>query len=164
MAGTQGNAFITTRKGFCYLTIKIRRRNFQVMRIRNYTIDAEDKRDLRRRYPDVVFDWKKIGQQLAEKRNVCRRYRSRRRIASADRRPHRRHPSYAVYDPISRTVYVDDVPSTAGGVGSLLDAVLGFDRTFQNASLPAPGRRAKAKPRLELVKTGSHRKPRDTGQ
>jgi hypothetical protein len=34
---------------------------------------------MRRLYPDVAFDWKKIAQQLAEKRKVCRRYRSRRR-------------------------------------------------------------------------------------
>jgi hypothetical protein len=36
----QSTAFITARKGFCYLTVKIGRKNFNLMRIRNYTIDA----------------------------------------------------------------------------------------------------------------------------
>jgi len=49
------------------------------MRIRAYTLDADDKRQMRRLYPDVAFDWKKIARQLAEKREVCRQYRSRRR-------------------------------------------------------------------------------------
>ena len=39
-------AFITARKGFCYLTVKIGRRNFHLMRLRNYTLDAEDKRQM----------------------------------------------------------------------------------------------------------------------
>ena len=30
----QPTAFITTRKGFCYLTIKIGGRNFHILRIR----------------------------------------------------------------------------------------------------------------------------------
>ena len=111
MADKQHNAFITARKGFCYLTVKIGRQNFHVMRIRNYTLDAQDKRDMRRRYPDIAFDWKKIGLQLAEKREACRRYRSRRRTSGTDRLPRTREPLYAVYDPITRTVYAD-VPST----------------------------------------------------
>ena len=73
MADKQLTAFITARKGFCYLTVKIGRQNFHIMRIRNYTLDAQDKRDMRRLYPDTAFDWKKIGQQLAEKREACRR-------------------------------------------------------------------------------------------
>ena len=44
---TAMNAFITARKGFCYLTIKYNRRNFDMMRLRNYTLDADDKRDAR---------------------------------------------------------------------------------------------------------------------
>jgi hypothetical protein len=83
MGGKQGSAFITARKGFCYLTIKCGRRNFHVMRIRAYTLDADDKRQMRRLYPDIDFDWKKIARQLAEKREVCRRYRSRRRTSDA---------------------------------------------------------------------------------
>ena len=129
MAGTKGNAFITTRKGFCYLTIKIGRRNFHVMRIRNYTIGAQDKRDMRRLYPDVVFDWKKIAGQLAESREVCRRYRSRRRHA-ATARPDR-EAFHAAYDPITRTVYADGVSSHAGGAGALLDAILQIDRELK---------------------------------
>lgn len=68
----QGTAFVTSRKGFCDLTVKAGQNNFDIMKIRSYTIDAQDKRDMRRLYPDVDFDWKKIGQQLATKREVCR--------------------------------------------------------------------------------------------
>jgi hypothetical protein len=129
MADKKGSAFITTQKGFCYLTVKCGRKNFHVMRIRNYTIEAQDKRDMRRLYTDVVFDWKKITQQLAEKREVCRLYRSRRRSSSTARD---RAPLYGVFEPGTRTVYVNDVPSTAGGVGALLDAILHMDRTLTN--------------------------------
>jgi hypothetical protein len=66
----RGNAFITTSKGFCYLTIRCGRHNFRIMRIRNYTIDADDKREMRRLHRDVVFDWKKIARQLAGKRET----------------------------------------------------------------------------------------------
>ena len=94
-----------------------------MMRIRNYTIDAEEKRQMRRLYPDVVFDWKKIERQLAEKREVCRRYRSRRRA----RLPHAQKRLSAVYDPATRCVYADE-PSTAEDAGALLDAILTIDR------------------------------------
>ena len=50
------SAFITTRKGFFYLTIRSFRSNRHIMRIRNYTLDANDKRQMRRLHPDVVFD------------------------------------------------------------------------------------------------------------
>ncbi len=119
MSPRQGTAFITTRKGFCYLTVKIGRKNFPIMRSRNYTIDAQDKRDMRRLHPDIIFDWKKIARQLAEKREVCRQYRSRRQ-----RTTHRpREPFYGVVHPLSRMVYVND-PSDIAGVGMLLDAIL----------------------------------------
>jgi hypothetical protein len=127
-------AFVTARKGFCYLTIKTGRWNRHILRIRDYAIDAQDKRDLRRRYPEIAFDWKKIDKQLAEKRQACRRYRSRRRTPSAGRRPAARQPLYAVYDPLTRAVYAD-VPSDAAGAGALLDAVLAMDRA---SPLPAP--------------------------
>jgi hypothetical protein len=130
MADKQRTAFITARKGFCYLTVKIGRRNFHVMRIRNYTLDAVDKRDMRRLHPDIAFDWKKIGQQLAEKREACRRYRSRRRTSGTAHLPRAREPLYAVYDPITRTVYADSVPSTGEGAEALLDAILSIDRTL----------------------------------
>jgi hypothetical protein len=132
MAPTKSTAFITARKGFCYLTVKYRRRNFHVMRIRNYTLTAQDKRDMRRLYPDVVFDWKKIDKQLAEKREACRRYRSRRRASAAARPPRSRPPHYAVYDPRTRTVYADEAADGA----ALLDAVLGFDRMTDLPLLP----------------------------
>ena len=128
MGQQQSSAFITTRKGFCYLTIKCGRRNFHVMRIRNYTLDAEDKRHMRRLYPEVVFDWKKIARQLAEKREVCRSYRSRRRTSNADRRPRDRDPFYAVYEPGTRTVYTSGFPSNV----AMLDAVLHIDRSLKD--------------------------------
>src|SRR5438105_2348115 len=84
------------------------------------TIDAQDKRDMRRRHPDVDFDWKKITRQLAEKREVCRRYRSRRRTA---RTLHVREPFYGVIDPVERAVYVND-PSNIAGTAALLDAII----------------------------------------
>jgi hypothetical protein len=127
MAHKQRTAFITARKGFCYLTIKIGRRNFHVMRIRNYTLDGQDKRDMRRSHPDVDFDWKKIDKQLADKREACRQYRSRRGISAVARRSHARRPFYAAYDPFTQTVYADE-PTNARDAGVLLDAVLSFDR------------------------------------
>jgi hypothetical protein len=80
-----GSAFITTKKGVCYLTVKVGRHHFPLMRIRNYTLDAQDKRDMRRLHPDVAFDWKKIARQLTVKREVCRRYRAAARRAGASR-------------------------------------------------------------------------------
>jgi hypothetical protein len=115
MSPRQGTAFVTTRKGCCYLTVKVGRKNFPIMRIRNYKIDAQDKRDMRRLHPDIMFDRKKITDQLAEKREVCRQYRSRRQ-----RTTHRpQEPFYGVVDPLTRTVYVSD-PSDIAGVGALL--------------------------------------------
>jgi hypothetical protein len=152
MGPKQRSAFITARKGFCYLTLKYGRQNLHVMRIRNYTLDAEDKRDMRRRYPDVVFDWKKITQQLAEKREACRRYRSRRRTAGTARRPRGREALYGVFDPSTRTVYANGLPSSAGGVGALLDAILQMDRTLNDAASPLPDpldARGRAKPGRE---------------
>lgn len=117
-------AFVTTKKGVCYLTIKISRHNFSLMRMYHYTIDAQDKRAMRRLHPDVIFDWKNIARQLAEKREVCRRYRSRRRTP---RMPREREPFYGVVEPSTRTVYVSD-PGNIAGVGALLDTLLSRGR------------------------------------
>jgi hypothetical protein len=122
------SAFITTRKGFCYLTIRSFRSNRHLMRIRNYTLDADDKRQMRRLHPDVVFDWKKIAQQLAEKRELCRGYRSRRRTSAAARPQRADDPLIAVFEPGTRTVYVNGLPSTTRAAGALLDAILQMDR------------------------------------
>jgi hypothetical protein len=119
-AKKRSRAFVTTKKGVCYLTVKIGRENFHLMRIYNYTIDAQHKRDMRRRHPDVAFDWKKITHQLAEKREVCRQYRSRRRTARA---PHVREPFYGVFDPGARAVYVND-PDNIAGTAAMLDAII----------------------------------------
>ena len=138
----RSRAFVTTKKGVCYLTVKIGRENFHLMRIQNYTIDAQDKRDMRRLHPDVDFDWKKITRQLAEKREVCRRYRSRRRTARA---PRVREPFYGVLDPVERTVYVNE-PTNIMGVGALLDRIIADDRQrgatadADGPSLDEPGR------------------------
>ena len=45
------NAFVTARKGFCCLTIKLFSRNHEMMRIRAYKVDADEKRQMRRLYP-----------------------------------------------------------------------------------------------------------------
>ena len=146
MAGKQGSAFVTARKGFCYLTIKLGRRNFDMMRIRKYTIAADEKRHMRRLYPEVAFDWKRIAQQLAEKREACRRYRSRRRSPDTTRHPGAGEPFYGVYEPGTRTVYVSGIPSSAAGVGALLDAVLQIDRGLADASAPLEAVRRRIKP------------------
>jgi hypothetical protein len=116
----RSRAFVTTKKGVCYLTVKSGRVHFPIMRIRHDTIDADDKRRMRRLHPDVDFDWKKIARQLAEKREVCRRYRSRRRTT---RLPREREPFYGVFDPVERAVYVND-PSNIAGIGAMLDAII----------------------------------------
>jgi hypothetical protein len=165
MEGKQGSAFITTRKGLCYLTIKCGRHNFHVMRIRAYTLDADDKRQMRRLYPDIDFDWKKIARQLADKREVCRRYRSRRRTSDAAHLARIRAPFYGLYEPGTRTIYVNGFPRTARAVGALLDAVLHIDRTLTIAasSGPSDGVRRETKPNLQLAK-GRRRPERPQGR
>lgn len=121
MSDIKANAFITARKGTCYLTIKINRRNSDLMKIRQYKIDPDEKRHMRRLYPNVTFDWKKITAQLAQKREECRSYRSRRR--SKPRKRPNREPFVGVYDPLSRTAYVND-PDNISGSLALLDAIL----------------------------------------
>ena len=113
-------AFVTTKKGLCYLTVKIGREHCDLMCIYHYTIDAQEKRDMRRRYPDVDFDWQPITCQLAEKREVCRRYRSRRRTTCL---PREREPFYGVFDPVERAVYVND-PTNIAGMSAMLDAII----------------------------------------
>jgi len=160
MAGKQSSAFVTARKGFCYLTIKYGGRNVETMRIRKYTLDVDEKRHMRRLYPEVVFDWKKITQQLAEKREACRRYRSRRRRPDTARHLGASEPFYGVYEPGTRTVYVNDVPSSAAGVGALLDALLQIDRGLKDAPALLEPIRKRTKPSLVLVKNGGQSKSR----
>ena len=130
MSEITGNAFITTRKGFCYLTIKTGGRNHHMMKIRQYKIEPDDKRHMRRLYPNVTFDWKKITAQLAKKREVCRSYRSRRQDTAAlkrQRQYRRREPFIGVIDPFRRAVYVNDERNIAGAA-ALLDALIAGDR------------------------------------
>jgi hypothetical protein len=154
-----GNAFITARKGFCYLTIKSFGRNHEMMRIRQYQIDAEEKRRMRRLYPDVAFDWTKITAQLAQKRDACRRYRARRR--GRDKASHSRGSDafHGVYDPATRTIYASRIPSTAAGVGTLLDAVLQMDRSSRDTPPPPEPVRKTTKPSLARVRNGNRPKP-----
>jgi hypothetical protein len=135
---TAMSAFITARKGFCYLTVRHGRRNFDMMRLRNYVLDAEDKRQMRRLYPDVIFDWRKIVLQLAEKREACRRFRSRRRSPDASRASLARESFHGVFDPGTRTVYVDRVPSSVAGAGALIDAIVHMDRTLRDVPSRRP--------------------------
>lgn len=125
MSNIQGNAFVTTRKGTCYLSIKRHGRNTELMKIRQYKIDAEEKRFMRRLYPNVTFDWKKITGQLAKKREVCRAYRSRRRASALQSRT--RDPFIGVIDPFTRTIYVND-ERNIGGAAALLDDLITQDR------------------------------------
>lgn len=155
MGHQQGSAFVTTKKGSCYLTIKSGRHNYHIMRIRAYTLDADDKRHLRRLYPNVVFDWKKIAGQLAEKREVCRVYRSRRRPADTIRPARAREPLHGFFEPRARTVYVSGLPSNIAEAGALLDVVLHMEQNIMHGPSPLPpssevGR--ETKPRLRLVK------------
>ena len=118
------NAFVTARRGTCFLSIRIVRRTCDLWRIRAYTIDAVTKRDLRRLHPDVTFDWPKIARQLAVRREECRRYRSRRQGAA---RAAAVRPILTVYDPVTRTLYAAGEPSTWQEAAALLDAVLAAD-------------------------------------
>ena len=61
MERKRSNAFITARKGFCYLTIKYARRNHEMMRIRNYRIEADEKRHMRRLYRNWPRNAKPAG-------------------------------------------------------------------------------------------------------
>jgi hypothetical protein len=153
------NAFITARKGFCYLTIKSFGRNHEMMRIRAYKIEPDEKRHMRRLYPDVAFDWKKITQQLAEKREDCRRYRTRSRKVTRRNALYDDDPMFGVYEPSTRTIYTSGIPSSAAGVGRLLDAVLQFDREQGMAPSPSQAIRRPTKPALTLVHDRKPTKP-----
>ena len=101
MSRKQSSAFVTTRKGFCYLTVKVGRSNYNIMRIRNYTLEPQD-----------------------EKREVCRAYRSKRQAPRSTERTS--DPFVMVsYDPRTRTVYASDTCDSM----ALLDAVLHMERS-----------------------------------
>jgi hypothetical protein len=152
------NAFIKARKGFCYLTVKLFGRHHEMMRVRGYKIDPDEKRQMRRLYPDVAFDWKGITQQLAEKREDCRRYRTRTRRPTG-RRARDDEPLFGIYEPGTRMVFTNGVPSTAAGAGRLLDAILQLDQGLAEApSLPDPVR-TPSEPGLAAVQDGKPSKP-----
>jgi len=152
------NAFIKARKGFCYLTVKLFGRHHEMMRIRSYKIDPDEKRQMRRLYPDVAFDWKGITQQLAEKREACRRYRTRTR-KPVGRGARDDGPLFGLYEPGTRTVFTNGIPSTAARGGRLLDAILQLDRELTGiSSLPDPVR-TPSEPGLAAVQDGKPSKP-----
>lgn len=153
------NAFITARKGFCYLTIRLFGRNHEMMRVRAYKIDPDEKRQMRRLYPEVAFDWKKITQQLAEKREACRRYRTRPRTSPRRVALHDDGPVFGVYESASRTIYTSGIPSTTVGVWRLLDAVVQFNREQTAASLSSQPLRRAAEPALMLAHNPKPSKP-----
>jgi hypothetical protein len=153
------HAFVTACKGICYLTVKHFGRHHHMLRIRAYKIEPDEKRHMRRLYPEAAFDWKRITEQLAEKREDCRRYRTRgkrtaRRVAWED------GPPFAVYEPGTRTIYTNGVPSTAAGVGRLLDAVLRLDRELTEAPLAPESARRLAEPGVAADQTSKPAKPR----
>lgn len=76
---------------------------------------------MRRLYPNVTFDWKKITAQLAKKREICRLYRSRRRTPARKRQI--REPFIGVINQGRGEVYVND-PGNIAGVAALLDAMI----------------------------------------
>ena len=160
-AEKQGSAFITTRKGFCYLTIKCGWRNVHIMRIRAYTLDAADKRHMRRLYPEIEFDWKKITRQLADKRAVCRQYRSRRRPSDTTHHSRTHASFYGVYVPSTRTIYTDGFLGNVQTAGALLDGVLHIDRSLTgvtSSGQPGASRRG-TQPNLVLVQGGQPERP-----
>jgi hypothetical protein len=61
--------------------------------------------------------------------------------------------------PGTRTIYTNGVPSTAAGVGALLDAVIQMDRSLQAAPPLLEPVRKRTKPSLTLVKNDSQSKP-----
>ena len=96
-----------------------------MMKVRQYKIEPDEKRQMRRLYPNVTFDWKKITAQLAKKREVCRSYRCRRRAPVRTLRP--REPFVGVIDPFRRAVYVNDERNIAGAA-VLLDVLIAGER------------------------------------
>ena len=81
-----------------------------MMKVHQYKIDPEEKRDMRHLCPNVIFDWRKITTQWTKKREVCRR-----------------EPFIGVIDPFPRTVYVNDERNVAGAT-ALLDALIAGER------------------------------------
>jgi hypothetical protein len=95
------------------------------MKVHQYKIDPDEKRQMRRLYPNVTFDWEKITAPLARKREVCRNYRSRRLAPTLLRRP--REPFIGVIDPFRRAVYINDENNVTGAT-ALLDALIAMER------------------------------------
>ena len=154
------NAFVTARKGFCYLTIKLFGRNHEMMRIRGYKIDPDEKRQMRRLYPEVAFNWKRITQQLAERREDCRRYRTRSRTSAGRGAARDSEPVFGIYEPVTRTIYASGIPSTIAGVGRLLDAVLQLDRERPDTHSPQDTAHRPAEAGLVPIQDGRPSKPR----
>jgi hypothetical protein len=78
------------------------------------------------------FDWKHITCQLAEKREGCRWYRSRRRTPPV---PREREPFYGVFEPYTRTVSVND-PDNIAGVSAARHPVVEWEVRVTGALAP----------------------------
>jgi hypothetical protein len=52
----QPAAFISTLKGFCYVTIKRGGRHVRIFRVRKYRLDVQEKRDLPRLWPVSLME------------------------------------------------------------------------------------------------------------
>lgn len=141
------------------MTIKLFGQHHEMMRIFGYKIDADEKRQMRRLYPEVAFDWKKVLQQLAEKREARRRYRTRPRRPAGSSGSRDGKPVFGIYEPGTRTVYTNGIPSTAAGVGRLLDAVFQLDRERSGTPSPLDAARKPAEPGPVLVQDGNSSEP-----
>ena len=131
-----------------------------MMRVRGYKIDADEKRQMRRLYPEVAFDWKRITQQLAARREDCRRYRTRSRRPAGRSASRDGEPVFGIYEPGIRTIYASGIPSTAAGMGRLLDAILRLGRERPNTSSPQDAAHEPAEPGPMLVQDGKPSKLR----
>jgi hypothetical protein len=66
---------------------------------------------------------------------------------------------FGIYEPDTRTIYTSGIPSTAAGVGRLLDAVLQLDRERLAMPSPQDAAREPAEPGPVLVQDGNSSKP-----
>ena len=67
---------------------------------------------------------------------------------------------FGVYEPGTRTIYTNGIPSTAAGVERLLDAIVQLDRERWDAPSPLSVIHKPAQPGPVLVQDGKLSKPR----
>lgn len=91
--------------------------------------------------------------------SACRRYRTRPRNSARRSALHDDGPVFGVYEPGTRIIYTSGIPSTAAGVGRLLDAVLQSDREQATAPLSFQPVRRAAEPAPALAHDPKPSKP-----